>query len=608
MCLSGVDYFSTLAYQPGIAVAVAGALAPVATVVLVLVTMCGAVPVYRRIAAASPDGLGSVGMLAGTLRGWWGKAVVLLLLGFAACDFMITVSLSSSDAATHLLSSSSSPWLIPVTLVLVGALAGVLIKGFTEAVRVSVVLVSGYLGLTVLVVGDGIRRIISEPGLIADWSGLLVAQHPNPIMIVALAVVIFPRLALGMSGFETGVSVIPLIRPGEGGRGVPPRESRVRGGQRLVVVSALVMSVFLILSSLCVTVLVPAEDLRPGGPANGRALAWLAHQEFGPLVGNVYDAATIAVLWFAGASAMAGLLALIPRYLPAYGMAPEWARRSRPMVLVLTGIAVVVVLVFRADVDAQAGAYATGVLVLLLTGALAVTLEASRHPRRGRVVFFGLVTTVMGYTLVDNVLERPEGLKVAARFIVLIIVVSTASRAWRSFERRSYGIRYDAAADTILRTAVSGSAELRLVPCPAPDDHQVAGATEIGDICRRREQNLRLTNHLCDDRPLVFLDVRVADPSEFTGTVEVEGYVADGVPVLQVSAAAVPNAVAALALDARDFLGVLPDIYFEWGQDSPAREMLRFLATGRGNSAAVTREVLRRAEPVESRRPRVHVV
>ncbi|WP_297007184.1 amino acid transporter [uncultured Corynebacterium sp.] len=595
MCLSGVDYFSTLGYQPGIAVAAAGALAPVATVVLVLVTLCGAVPVYRRIARESPDGLGSVGMLARMVTGWKGKLLVLVLLGFAACDFMVTVTLSSSDAATHLLSSSHSPLLIPVTLALAGLLAVVFLKGFAGAVRVSVVLVASYLFLTTMVVARGLWRIVTEEGHVAHWTAALAEQHSSPWAMIAVAVIVFPKLALGMSGFETGVSVMPLIRPTDPGH---PRESRIRSGRRLVATSAMVMSVFLVASSLCVTMLVPADALAAGGAANGRALAWLAHEEFGDPVGNIYDAATIAILWFAGASAMAGLLALIPKYLPVYGMAPEWARRSRPMVAVLTVIAVVVVLLFRADVDAQSGAYATGVLVLLTSGAVAVAVSARRAGQQRRHLLFLAVTAVLLYTLVANVVERPEGVRVAAWFILGILVVSAISRTRRSLELRGNEIRYDRAAENILRAAVGGTGELRLAP------HTGQGTEEEYGLADRR---IRRVNRLVDDRPLVFLEITVRDPSDFASPLEVTGRAVDGVPVLQVSATAVPNAIAALALDIRDFTGAVPDIYFSWESASPVREMLRFLVVGRGENAAVTREILRRVEPERGACPRVHV-
>lgn len=348
MCLSGVDYFSTLGYQPGIAVLAAGALAPAATLILVVVTLAGAVPVYRRVAARSPHGLGSIAMMEALTHGWWGKLLVLVLLGFAATDFMVTITLSASDASAHLLGATDSPHQLPVTIALVSALAVVFLVGFREAVGVAVVLVVTYLSLTLVVIGAGLWTLATHPVLLGDWAGTIHVQHPHPVGMAVLCLIVFPKLALGLSGFETGVSVMPLIRS----QSLPQRIKRAR---RLVTTSAVIMSLYLLASSLLVTTLIPADQFGAGGSADGRALAWLAEHYLGATFGQCYGYVTTAILWFAGASAMSGMLALIPKYLPRFGMAPEWAKRSRPMVLLLSAIAIGITCLFDADVDKQSG-------------------------------------------------------------------------------------------------------------------------------------------------------------------------------------------------------------------------------------------------------------
>ena len=367
MCLTGVDYFSTLGYQPGIAALAAGVLSPIATLVLVLVTLLGALPVYRRVAAESPNGEGSIAMLVRLLSFWKGKLFVLVLLGFAATDFIITITLSAADATAHVDENPFWPdslrgHQVVVTLVLVALLGAVFLKGFTEAIGIAVALVGVYLALNVIVVGDGLVRVLVHPHLVHDWTTALTAQHGNPVVMVGIALLVFPKLALGLSGFETGVAVMPHIKGDPTDTPENPA-GRIRGAKRLLTTAAGIMSVFLITSSIVTTVLIPEQDFKPGGPANGRALAYLAHENLGSVFGTAYDLSTIAILWFAGASAMAGLLNLVPRYLPKFGMAPSWSRAVRPMVLVFTATAFLITIVFHADVDAQGGAYATGVLV-----------------------------------------------------------------------------------------------------------------------------------------------------------------------------------------------------------------------------------------------------
>src|SRR4051794_14860118 len=317
MCLTGVDYFSALGYQPSIAALAAGAVSPIATVVLVALTLLGALPVYRRVARESPHGEGSIAMLERLLSFWKGKVFVLVLLGFAATDFMITMTLSAADATAHLaenphLKGLLSGHQVVLTLALLALLGAVFLKGFGEAITIAVGLVGVYLALNVVVIGDGLAQVIGQPRLWSDWTTALTAQHGSPIMVVAVALIVFPKLALGLSGFETGVAVMPHVtgRPDDD----PERPAgRIAGARRLLTAAAVTMSVFLITSSVVTPFLIPPAEFLPGGSANGRALAYLAHRDLGSTFGSVYDASTIAILWFAGASAMAGLLNLSPR-------------------------------------------------------------------------------------------------------------------------------------------------------------------------------------------------------------------------------------------------------------------------------------------------------
>jgi hypothetical protein len=601
MCLTGVDYFSTLGYQPGIAFLAAGLLSPVATVVLVLLTLFGALPVYRRVAEESPHGQGSIAMLERLLPFWRGKLFVLVLLGFALTDFIITITLSAADASAHLVENPHAPAFLHgqelwITLGLVALLGAVFLKGFTEAIGVAVVLVATYLALNAVVIAASALQVLQDPHRVTGWTTALTAEHGNPAVMVAVSLTLFPRLALGLSGFETGVAVMSHVKGDDTDDPAHPA-GRIRNTRRLLTVAACVMSVYLIASSLVTTLLIPADAFDEGGAANGRALAYLAHRYLGGAFGTAYDVSTILILWFAGASAMAGMLNLIPRYLPRYGMSPEWAGAVRPLVLVLTAAAFLITWLFDADVTAQGGAYATGVLVLMTSAAVAVTLAAHRAGQRRLTAAFSLIVLVLAYTTLDNVRQRPDGVKIGTCFIVAIVLVSLLSRVARAFELRTTEIVYDARAEAFLRDCSRRSIRL------------VANEPEARDVEEYREKVREIVDDhdLPDSGDIVFVEVTVGDYSDFESRIEVHGEVMhDHYRVLSVTGASVPNTLASLLLDVRDRTGVRPHVYFEWTEGDPVLNLLRFLLFGVGEVAPLTREVLRRAEPDRRRRPHVH--
>jgi hypothetical protein len=279
-------------------------------------------------------------------------------------------------------------------------------------------------------------------------------------------------------------------------------------------------------------------------------------------------------------------------------MAPEWGRAVRPLVLVFTAISVVVVIFFGASVEDQAGAYATGVLAMMTSGSIAVTLAVGRRGSRWGVVAFGVVTLVFVYATLQNVWTRPDGIAIALLFIAAIVAVSLISRVQRSTELRQERIEIDETARRFIDEAAKGG-EIHIVA------HRRRGnePTEYA----RKEKEQREDNHIPASDPILFLEVDVEDASEFTDVLEVTGVEVGRYKVLRAVSSTVPNAIAAFLLHVRDTTGKAPHCYFGWTEGNPVVYLIRFILFGEGDTAPVTHEVLREAEPDARQRPAIHV-
>ena len=268
----------------------------------------------------------------------------------------------------------------------------------------------------------------------------------------------------------------------------------------------------------------------------------------------------------------------------------------RPLVVVFTLICFVVTILFKADVDAQGGAYATGVLALMTSAAIAVTLSARRKGEAKQWIFMA-ISVVFIYTTIVNIFEQPEGLKIASIFIVAIVISSLFSRVWRSTELRVERIELDDEAREFVRRASKGTVRI------------ITNRVDRGDALEyeEKEKEKRLDNHIPAGEPILFFEVTPGDASEFSGVLKIRGETVDRFQILRTESPAVPNAIAAFLLFIRNETGKLPHVYFGWSEGNPVSYLLKYIAFGEGDTAPVTHEVLRQAEKDPDQRPIVHV-
>lgn len=669
LCLVGLDYFSTLAYLPSIAVDAAGALAPLAAVGVVAVTLLLAVPIYAYVVGRSPDGHGATGLLDQRTRGWGGKLLILIVLGFVATDFVITRTLSVADASVHLLANPlwrvNVEWMsanedairatlpaalrggffdfwteqLVLTVALSLACFGLwwfLQRGFTRIfLRLAVLVVGLYLLLNLIIVGSCLTYLADNPAIVRAWWQNLSADPRLPLTqaqgsftaaLALLALVSFPQMALGLSGFELSMASAPLVRGDEREDPARPR-GRIRRTRLLMLAAALIMGIFVLGSVFSVTLLVPHEQMVDQRPIAGalqlrddsrlhaqhRALAYVAHGEdlqegipasavsplFGLAFGTIYDISTLAILCLAGASSAIGMKDLVPHYLARFGMQLHWAQRTGVILHLFNLIVLLVLVGFRASVSAQQWAYATSVLVLLTSAAIAALLDVRTRwkgswLRLPVVLPFYLVAVFFLFMAALTAGINRSGLWIALALVGVTIATAFVSRWMRSTELRFEGFTF---ADERSKARWDEMCKL---------EFQLLVPHRPGTISlEEKEKEIRMRHRLGAEIPIILVEVTRGDPSDFMQAPFLTMSEADGREVVHVSrCASVAHVLAAMGLAFCE-VGQPPEIHFGWSDESPLAANLNFLLLGEGNVPWMVHSLLRKAQPDPARRPRV---
>ncbi|MSR58696.1 MAG: amino acid transporter [Planctomycetaceae bacterium] len=656
LCLIGLDYFSTLAYVPSLAVQAVGPLAPFAAIVIAAITVVAALPVYLYVVGRSPHGRGATGLLERSIPGWTGKLLILLLLAFVATDYVVTQNLSVADAAEHVRGNplfrvhvdplldarwhperwSDNPLWQRVVQVFDRQLVMTLLLSMVSFaswtlwwrgspqlfLRIAAVVVIAYLLFNLIVLASAVLHLSGAGrAMFNEWreSALLELNDASGIRgawsawkLACLAFVSFPYVALGLSGFELSMAVTPLVRGAVDDDKDQPR-GRIRNMRKLLIVAAGLMAVGLCLAVSVTAMLVPVDALAEGGPAVHRTLAYLAHGgrladgqsasamngAFGPAFGTMYDAATISILCLAGACVAIALRDYVPQSLQRFGMELDWARRLGVKMRFFNVVVLVVVVLFHAHIDALQWVYATSVLVLLSGASLAAVIDVRRRlartwPRRLAVAPFAVILVFFaGMTLLTILISR-AGLEIALAFAVGLFATSLVSRWIRSTELRFQGFEF-----------VDDDSRIAWQHCCA-HEFQVLVPHRPG-LRPRAEKNraIRLRHRLGADVPIILVEAQLGDTSDFLQAPLMRITREEGVDLIEVSrCVSVSHVLAAMALE-MSRVGRPPELHFGWSDESPLAANLNFLLFGEGNIPWMVRELTRHAEPDSDRRPKI---
>ncbi len=653
LCLVGLDYFSSLAYLPSIAISYMGKLAPLAAVAVVLVTLGAAVPVYWYVVGRSSDGRGGIGLLERCTPGWRGKFLLLVLLGFVATDFVMTRTLSVSDAATHVaanpvyadlakgLSSNreairdSMPeilagrffdfWTEQLLLTVFLSIAGFgvyffllrsLSRGFM-GFAVAVVLL--YLLVNVLVIGSSLWYLRANPQLVLDWEHALRPEIGNirtdaggaVRAALLLGLLAFPAMAIGLSGFELTLTAAPLVATSPGDSLSHPR-GRIFRTRLMILTAAIVMSILILGSTFVVTLLVPDGVLGTTGEIQHRSLSYLAHGErlsdgktgeevislFGTTFGTIYDLSTVFILCLAGASATVSLKDMVPEFLSRFGMQLTWAHRLDVITHLFNGVVLLVTIAFQASVSAQLGAYAAAVLALLFGASLAAMLDIGQRWRgAGRRVAqlpFVLTTVLFAVMGVLIVIQQGSGVLIALGFVAVVMGTAITSRWARSTELRFVGFEF----------AEEASAN-RWAAMRALDFQVLVPHDPSSERLKAKEGHIRESHRIAAEIPIIFIEVSLGDTSDFYQKPLMRIDMDEGREVIRVSrCTSIAHVIAAIALEFRE-VGQPPELHFGWSDASPMAANVGFLLFGQGNIPWMVHALLKKAEPKAERRPRV---